>query len=432
MTLGSSELRALATRHGDDLAHLALRHALAAGGPRRLLEWTERWRAADLTQPPTRPPAEARLAEQLAELRRQAPLIGNQGTRGGRGGRAALETAIRHRLHRLPGTAGATARLDVPRLVDAVDGDVLVEIVEVDGHLHLLTVTRGRVRRHAGGTLAEAVEALTAARFLLRQVARGRPADLGGIGERLQGALLGAAAPALAAAPPSARVVISAPARLHTAPWGLLPVLAPRPVSVVPSAAMWLRARDRRRPEGDRTVLVAGPGLGTGGAEVDVLAADHPHWTLLRDGAATAPATLEALDGATLAHVAAHGRFRPDSPMFSSLALDDGPLTVHDLELLHAPPYRLVLSACDSGVMVPVGEHALLGLVASLLSLGTAGIVASVAEVNDAATVDLMVGLHAGLGAGAAPDEVLLRAREAAGDDRTALATAAAFAALGV
>ena len=43
--------------------------------------------------------------------------------------------------------------------------------------------------------------------------------------------------------------------------------------------------------------------------------------------------------------------------MFSSLELDDGPLTVHDFERLKKAPYRLVLSACDSGVMVPVGRQ---------------------------------------------------------------------------
>ena len=47
---------------------------------------------------------------------------------------------------------------------------------------------------------------------------------------------------------------------------------------------------------------------------------------------------LGALDGAPLAHIAAHGTFRADSPLFSSLRMDDGPLTVHDFERLGRAP----------------------------------------------------------------------------------------------
>ena len=47
---------------------------------------------------------------------------------------------------------------------------------------------------------------------------------------------------------------------------------------------------------------------------------------------------LAALDGAWLAHIAAHGRFRADSPLFSSLRMHDGPLTVYDFEQLHRAP----------------------------------------------------------------------------------------------
>ena len=181
-----------------------------------------------------------------------------------------------------------------------------------------------------------------------------------------------------------------------------------------------------------RTVLIAGPGLGTGGAEVDVLARTVPGATLLRDGAATVEASLAALDGAALAHVAAHGDFRPDSPMFSSLVLDDGPLTVHDLELLDQAPHRLVLSACDSGVSVPVGADELLGLTSALLSLGTAGVLASVAEVNDEATVPFMLDVHRALASGTGLPAALLEARRRAAGDGLAEATAASFVALGV
>ena len=57
-----------------------------------------------------------------------------------------------------------------------------------------------------------------------------------------------------------------------------------------------------------------------------------------RPGSATAANVLAALDDAWLAHIAAHGTFRADNPMFSSLLLDDGPLTVHDFERLGRKP----------------------------------------------------------------------------------------------
>lgn len=179
-------------------------------------------------------------------------------------------------------------------------------------------------------------------------------------------------------------------------------------------------------------MLLAGPGLDTGGAEVPVLAARHRDAVLLDGMNATVEAAMAALDGAELAHVAAHGHFRADSPLFSSLDMADGPLTVHDLERLRVAPHRLVLSACESGVLAPVGAEELLGLASALFAIGTAGLVSSVAEVNDEATAALMVDLHDRLADGAGLAESLLGAREAASGDPAREAAAAAFLALGV
>ena len=162
-----------------------------------------------------------------------------------------------------------------------------------------------------------------------------------------------------------------------------------------------------------------------------MLARRHPDAVHLTGAAATVEAALAALDGARLAHVAAHGRFRADSPLFSALEMADGPLTVHDLERLRAAPHRIVLSACESGVLAPVGAEELLGLASALFALGTAGLVCSVAEVNDEATAELMVGLHAHLDRGDDPATALLALRRAADSD-AATATAAAFVSLGV
>ena len=86
--------------------------------------------------------------------------------------------------------------------------------------------------------------------------------------------------------------------------------------------------------------------------------------------------------------------------MLSALSMHDGPLTVYDFEQLRRAPYRLVLSSCDSGVLAPAGANELLGLVSSLLPLGTAGIIAAVVPLNDRAVVPVMVSLHKQLRAG--------------------------------
>ncbi len=153
--------------------------------------------------------------------------------------------------------------------------------------------------------------------------------------------------------------------------------------------------------------------------------------TVLGGAEATAGRVLSALDGAWLGHIAAHGSFRADSPMFSSLRMYDGPLTVYDFEQLDRAPYRLVLSSCDSGVQAPAGADELLGLVSSLLPLGTAGIVASVVPLNDYAVVPLMVGLHRYLRAGQNLAESMRDVRLSLTGDQLQQATATSLVALG-
>jgi CHAT domain-containing protein len=152
---------------------------------------------------------------------------------------------------------------------------------------------------------------------------------------------------------------------------------------------------------------------------------------VLTGGDATAEAVLEAMDGAALVHVAAHGTFRADSPLFSALELDDGPLTVYDLERLERAPHRVVLSSCSSALGGPSGADELLGLVSALVALGSSGLVASVVPVSDPATVPLMLGLHGRLRVGDDLAEALAQARESAGDGQLARTAAQSFIALG-
>jgi tetratricopeptide (TPR) repeat protein len=441
LTLGASELRAQATARGGELALLAQRHAVRVRRPRLLLSWTERWRATALTVPSVRPSADAQLNTGLAALREVTSRLEGarrDGTPTGplRREQLRLEGVVRARSLQAPGLAGTgRAMIDVGALLDQLGTTQLIEIVDVDGTLHVLVCGDGRVRHFTAGRTEGAVRAADFAPFALRRLARGRAGDdvasaraiLDAVGPELQDAILGPAAAQLGDAP----VVVVPPGKLHAVPWALLPALGSRVFSVAPSAQAWMRAHAARPPRSRRVTLARGPGLATDGAEVPLLAKIYPDAAVLSGDEATAKRVLSAIDGAWLAHIAAHGRFRADSPLFSSLRMRDGPLTVYDFEQLRRAPYRLVLSSCDSAVLAPAGADELLGLVSSLLPLGTVGIVAGVVPLNDDALVPLMVSLHRHLLAGQSLAESLYSVRLDAADDPVQRVAAISLVALG-
>jgi tetratricopeptide (TPR) repeat protein len=528
MTLGASELRARATAQGAELAALAQRASLVSGGPRRLLGWSERWRATVLSAPPTRPPADPVLLTAMTAFRELAARAEKTRSDGGRPAPALereqrrLEREIRSRTLHMRGEApGDGDRFDAARLLRRLGDEVrLVELAVLDGRVHVLLCGQGRVRRFEAGLLAEAEAEAEHVQAGLRRLAHpGAEARLPLVeaaGARLQHLLLGPAAAHLGSGP----VVVVPPGRLHRVPWALLPALRERVLSVSPSASSWLRAGDTAPPPGGRQVLVRGPGLASGGAEVSELSDRYtgrrtpggagtgtpppgtptgtrhvpPHdepdrgeregpagagggatrvppavdagggqsTRPERDGAgrtgggrpgpvdvagggaaargatvvlegddARVPRVLRELDGAALAHIAAHGTFRADSPLFSSLRMADGPLIVHDFERLDRSPYRIILPCCDTARFASVGADELLGLVTALLPLGTAGVVACTAPVNDAAVVPLMLALHKGLEAGLSLAEGLRDARAALPGDAVHQATGWAFSAFG-
>ena len=168
-------------------------------------------------------------------------------------------------------------------------------------------------------------------------------------------------------------------------------------------------------------MLVAGPRLRHAVREVDDLATLRPDATVLRGRSATAAAVLAALDGAALAHVACHGRFRSDAPLFSSLELADGPLTALDLQGMRRPPEVLVLSACDLALSERRPGDELLGVAAALLAMGTRTVVASVVPVHDAGARRLMTAFHREL-LDARPATALARAQAAVGADSAPVA----------
>jgi CHAT domain-containing protein len=111
---------------------------------------------------------------------------------------------------------------------------------------------------------------------------------------------------------------------------------------------------------------------------------------LLLEEDATSAKLCSAAASCTLLHLATHGFFRGDAPLFSALRLADGLLTAGDLEEWHMPQVGLVtLSACETGLSLNWGSD-LLGLARGFLRAGARQLVVSLWAVDDVSTAKLM------------------------------------------
>ena len=114
------------------------------------------------------------------------------------------------------------------------------------------------------------------------------------------------------------------------------------------------------------------------------------HGQAFVDDGATLAQLREAAAECRILHLAAHGVFRPDNPLFSGLALADGWLTTLDIFNLRLNASLVTLSACQTGRSVVGGGDELLGLMRAFLSAGAASVALSLWAVEDRSTARLM------------------------------------------
>ncbi len=132
---------------------------------------------------------------------------------------------------------------------------------------------------------------------------------------------------------------------------------------------------------------------------------------LILDDAATVERVRALAPACRILHMAAHGDFRPDNPLFSGLALADGWLTTLDIFNLRLHASLVTLSACQTGRSVVGGGDELLGLMRAFLSAGAASLVTTLWEVEDRSTTQLMRRFYASLLAGATKGAALRAAQ---------------------
>ena len=422
-TLGASDLRATVSEIGVELAQLGLRIALASADTDSMLAWADRLRGSALRLPPVTPPNVPELRDRAAELRRVSAEIwraerGRRATRTLLARQATLEASIRRlSRHAAGGAAPGGAPPGRRELAGALRNAALVELIELDGTLTALTLADRRLTRHVLGTAEPVREELEWLRFALVRLTRrsqgaaqratmlqGARASAEALGERLIAPLVDSV--------DDRPLVIVPTGSLHAMPWAMLPQLRGRPVVVAPSAATWSALQAPRAASRSKVVLVAGPRLRHATVEVAAVSGLYSRPATLTGSQATVAAVMQALDGATVAHLACHGHFRSDSPLFSSLELADGPLNAYELQRLRRPPRLIVLSACDLATSDTRPGDELLGFAAALIAIGTRTIIASVVPVPDAGAKRLMTSLHGHLTDGDQPSVALAKAQE--------------------
>jgi CHAT domain-containing protein len=125
-------------------------------------------------------------------------------------------------------------------------------------------------------------------------------------------------------------------------------------------------------------------------AEVQSIAAILPKTELLLGTQATADTLRIKGAQSALLHIATHGTYRQDNPMFSGIRLGDGYLNLYDLYQMRLSARHVTLSGCATGMNFVAAGDELLGLERGLFCAGAASLLLSLWDVHDRSTAELM------------------------------------------
>jgi CHAT domain-containing protein len=173
-------------------------------------------------------------------------------------------------------------------------------------------------------------------------------------------------------------------------------------VSYAPNASVYALCREKAANVSGASLIL---GIADAQApliheEVEALRAILPDAQLFV-GAAASEAVLRSHGPASrIVHIATHGYFRQDNPMFSSIRLGDSYLSLYDLYHFKLPAELVVLSGCATGRNTVTPGDELMGLVRGLLQAGAQTLMLSLWDVHDASTRDLMIAFYSSLAHG--------------------------------
>ena len=170
-------------------------------------------------------------------------------------------------------------------------------------------------------------------------------------------------------------------------------------ISYAPSATIFALCQQKQPSANSRPVVFGIPDQNAPeiDAEVKAVANMLPGSELLVGENATAEALRARGSSIGLLHVATHGTYRQDNPMFSGIRLGDGYLYLYDLYQMRLPARLVTLSGCATGMNVVAEGDELLGLQRGLFCAGAATLLLSLWDVHDESTAELMSSFYSHL-----------------------------------
>jgi CHAT domain-containing protein len=124
--------------------------------------------------------------------------------------------------------------------------------------------------------------------------------------------------------------------------------------------------------------------------EAAAVSAIIPDSELVLDKQATTDLLLKKGPACRFIHIATHGHYRQDSPMFSGIRLGDSVLNLLDLYRFKLPAELITLSGCATGLSAVGSGDELLGLVRGLIYAGARAALLTLWDVYDASTLEFM------------------------------------------
>ncbi|CAN5609752.1 CHAT domain-containing protein [soil metagenome] len=323
-------------------------------------------------------------------------------------GESDLSKIIRQ-INSLAGEIKSKAeRFDLKHLQNRLGSASLIEYIERDGMISAFVVTGKNVKYVSGITdKADVADALDDLHFQFGAMRYGDgglgrfAAQIKGRTDRCLMRLYDLLVRPLEKYFAGTRLIVVPAGPLHYVPFHALHdgeryMVERFETSYAPSAAVWSALQHAKPRKFASTLLIgyADKRIPLVENEVRSIRRILPASTSLTGSKATFAAFTQNAGSHDLIHLACHGQFRHDNPMYSSLHLADGWVTVQDICSQRLRASLVTLSACETGLNKIYAGDEILGLARGFLSAGASSIVVSLWTVNDAAASRLMTSFY--------------------------------------